>query len=66
MRENLSLKFKISVINYNGDADIIEAVDTFKDFISGETLATEIIYNEDIANKIDLNGHEANIITKKA
>lgn len=54
------------IINYNGDADIIEAVDTFKDFISGETLATEIIYNEDIANKIDLNGHEANIITKKA
>ena len=52
-------------INYNGDEDMKKAVDMFKDYIMNETLATEIILDENINTELDLNGHHAGIITKK-
>ena len=38
----------------------------FKEYIMNETLATEITVNENINTELDLNGHKANIVTKKA
>ena len=38
----------------------------FMDYIKSETLAIEVIYDASIKNTLDLNGHAANIITKKA
>ena len=54
------------IITYNGDEDIKEAVNMFNDYIKSETLAKELIFDELIENEIDLNGHKANIVTKKA
>lgn len=53
------------IISYNGDDDIKESVEMFMDYIKSETLATEIIYDETVNNPLDLNGHRANIATKK-
>ena len=47
-------------IYYNGDKDIDESVDNFKDFIKNETLALEIIKRES-STVVDLNGHECKI-----
>ena len=38
----------------------------FNDYIKSETLAKELIFDELAENEIDLNGHKANIVTKKA
>ena len=54
------------IITYNGDEDIKEAVNMFNDYIKSETLAKELIFDELVENEIDLNGHKANIVTKKA
>ena len=53
------------IIDYNGDEDIKKAVEMFMDYIKSETLATEIIYDETVNNPLELNGHRANIATKK-
>ena len=53
-------------INYNGDEDMKKAVDLFKEYIMKETLATEIILNENINTELELNGHPVGIITKRA
>ncbi|MBE6155113.1 MAG: isoleucine--tRNA ligase [Firmicutes bacterium] len=63
--EDYNVSDRITVL-YNGDEDIKETVEMFKDFISGEVLATEIFFDETITNPLDLNGHEANIVTKRA
>ena len=54
------------MINYNGDEDMKKAVDLFKEYIMKETLATEIILNENINTELELNGHPVGIITKRA
>ena len=38
----------------------------FEEFIKGEILAVAINYDESTNNKLDLNGHEVNILTRKA
>ena len=53
-------------INYNGDEDMKKAIDMFKDYIMNETLATEIILDENINTELELNGHPVGIITKRA
>ena len=52
-------------IEYNGDEDIKKAALMFKDYIMNETLATEITFNESLNTELDLNGHQAGIITKR-
>ena len=52
-------------ITYNGDEEIKNAVDMFKEYIMNETLATEITVSENINTELDLNGHKAGIITKR-
>ena len=47
-------------IYYDGDKEVENSVDNFKDFIKNETLAIEIIKGKS-ENELDLNGHNANI-----
>ncbi|MCM1053019.1 MAG: isoleucine--tRNA ligase [Ruminococcus sp.] len=54
------------IITYNGDELVKNTVKEFNEYVASETLATEFIYDENINNEVDLNGHTANIITKKA
>lgn len=53
-------------VTYNGDDLVQEMVKEFEEFIKGEILATTITYDECTNNKLDLNGHEVNILTRKA
>ena len=53
-------------VTYNGDDLVQEMVKEFEEFIKGEILATTITYDEGTNNKLDLNGHEVNILTRKA
>ena len=67
MRKNED--FNISdriVVTYNGDEMVKEAVDTFIDLIKREVLALELINSDIDSETLDLNGHNANIIIKKA
>ena len=50
---------------YNGDDLVKETVNDFKELIENETLSTEIIYDENIIDNYDLNGHEVNIKVEK-
>ena len=47
-------------IYYDGDKEVENSVDSFKDFIKNETLAIEIIKGKS-SNEVDLNGHNATI-----
>lgn len=53
-------------VTYNGDDLVQEMVKEFEEFIKGEILAVAINYDENTNNKLDLNGHEVNILTRKA
>ena len=53
-------------VTYNGDDLVQEMVKEFEEFIKGEILAVAINYDESTNNKLDLNGHEVNILTRKA
>ena len=53
-------------VTYNGDDLVQEMIKEFEEFIKGEILATTITYDEGTNNKLDLNGHEVNILTRKA
>ena len=49
---------------YNGDDEILEAFDMFKDYIMDETLA--VVYeNKECGEVVDINGHEVNIFIEK-
>ncbi len=61
--ENFDVSDRIT-IDYNGEY-LKEAIKEFKDYIQNETLALEINYNENISNKVDINGNEVNIVIKK-
>ena len=61
--ENFDVSDRIT-IDYNGEY-LKEAIKEFKDYIQNETLALEINYNENINNKVDINGNEVNIVIKK-
>ena len=52
-------------IKYNCDPKIKEAITSFDTYIKDETLALELIYDPNIKNPFDLNGHEINIETNK-
>lgn len=66
IRKNIGLNISDRiVINFNGDDLIKAAVTNLEDYIANETLAVTINYDESISNRIDLNGHEANIEIKK-
>lgn len=54
------------IVTYSGDELLKEALTKFHDFIAGEILATEIIYDESLDCTMELNGHNAGITTKKA
>ncbi len=54
------------IIDYNGEDEIKEAVDTFLEYIKNETLAVNINFREELKNALDINGHVVNIIVKKA
>lgn len=54
------------IITYNGDQDTKKAIQIFLDYIKKETLALELIEDASIKNEVDLNGHTANIITRRA
>ena len=45
-------------LTYDGDDEIKEALEMFKDYVTKETLATEFSINKD-GEEIDLNGHKA-------
>lgn len=66
IRKNLdyNVSDRIEVL-YNGDELVQESVSTFLDYIKGEVLATSITLDSNTENKVDLNGHETSIITKK-
>ena len=51
-------------VYYNGDADILEALSTFKDYVMDETLATiyEVKDSEEI---VDINGHDVMLYIEK-
>ncbi|MDE5539524.1 MAG: isoleucine--tRNA ligase [Bacilli bacterium] len=53
-------------ICYNGDEMVRETVDKFQEYIAKETLGIKIIFDESVEISVDLNGHEAGIITKRA
>ncbi len=52
-------------IYYNGDEDVKETVNSQKEFIMAETLATDIVFKESLEEKFDLNGHETYLDTEK-
>ncbi len=54
------------IVDYNGDEEVNKAIIMFKDFVMGEVLALELNNNPDVKNPFDLNGHEANITTRRA
>ena len=47
-------------IYYDGDKEVENSVDKFKELIKNETLAIEIIKGKS-SNEVDLNGHNATI-----
>ena len=46
---------------YNGDEDIDKCVESFKEYIQNETLATSIVKKDNLTELCDLNGHECYI-----
>ncbi len=52
-------------IYYNGDEDVKETVNSQKEFIMAETLATDIVFKDSLEEKFDLNGHETYLDTEK-
>lgn len=54
------------IITYNGDNDVLEAITTFNDYVKKEVLAVELLVDANLNNQVDLNGHSANIETKRA
>ncbi|HPF83077.1 MAG TPA: isoleucine--tRNA ligase [Bacilli bacterium] len=53
------------VIYYNGDKEVEDTVDSQKEFIMKETLATDIIKKDNLSESFDLNGHETYLDTEK-
>ncbi len=49
------------VLYYNGDEDIENCIKSFSEYIKKETLSTDIIKKDDLADKYDINGHECYI-----
>ena len=49
---------------YNGDEDILDALETFKDYVMDETLAT--VYEvKDVEEVVDINGHDVKLMIEK-
>ena len=49
---------------YNGDEDILDALETFKDYVMDETLAT--VYEvKDSEEVVDINGHDVKLMIEK-
>lgn len=46
---------------YNGDEDIDKCIAKFSDYIKNETLSLEIVKNDNLQEKYDLNGHNCYI-----
>ena len=51
-------------VYYNGDADILDALETFKDYVMDETLAT--VYEvKEAGEVVDINGHDVMLLIEK-
>ena len=49
---------------YNGDEDILDALETFKEYVMDETLAT--VYEvKDSEEVVDINGHDVMLTIEK-
>ena len=49
---------------YDGDKDILESLEMFKDYIKEETLAVEYVQDKR-GEVVDINGHEVNVYIEK-
>ena len=49
---------------YDGDNEIVEALEMFKDYIKEETLSVEVT-REAKGEVVDINGHDVNIYIEK-
>ncbi len=63
--EDFNISDRINV-TYSGEEMVREAIDTFSDLVKGEILALELSYDNTANLDIDLNGHKAGIVIKKA
>ena len=51
-------------VYYNGDVDILDALETFKDYVMDETLAT--VYEvKEAGEVVDINGHDVMLLIEK-
>ena len=52
-------------IYYNGSDEYISKIEKFKDFIQKETLAVDMVFDESVKEKQDINGYEVGIKLEK-
>jgi len=50
---------------YSADAEVVEAIKEFEEFIKNETLAVSLVNAENLDTTYDINGHEVYIDIKR-
>ncbi len=66
MRKALDLDMMDHIeISVNGDADVQNMIGSYREYITGETLADEILMSDAELEKVSLNGHDTGIAIRK-